>query len=687
MKTKIRLLILFSFFIFLLLTLFSCKKQGVKITNGNLVMEFNNKMLVRITNSVPGAKPLMTGFSTSEYLLGRKFNAKEYEVSYSRESESNGIKNFTLSGTAKEEGILVEKIVEISIDPEFPNLAVMNVKYVNRGEKSLWINGWVNNHYSIQGQGDKPSFWSFQGSSSSRRMDWILPVDSGYSKQNFMGMTSTDYGGGIPAIDLWRKDAGIMIGHVELVPRLVSLPVEMDRYDGYATISVQNDYPDPVNFKPNDTIRTYTTFVSVHKGDFFDPMQQYSKLMQKRGIKFSPSPPEAYEAVWCAWGYGRGFTFQDVLGALPKVKELGIKWVDVDDGYQIAEGDWNVNPQKYPGGNAAMKSLIDKIHAMGMKAKLWWAPLAVDQGTELLKKDPNILLRRRDNSPEYITYWDSYYMAPTYQGTIDHTKAVVNMMIKEWGYDGLKMDGQHLNAVAPDYAGRRHGIQRPEESNEKLPDFFRMIKEEVTAIKPNAVLQICPCGCAVSFYTIPQMNQSVASDPTSSAQNRQKAKTYKAINPQLAYYSDHVELTDGGNDFASEIGTGGVLGTKFTWPENKKTAKPNRSFLSPEKEPIWKKWVALYNQKMLSRETYLGGLYDIGYDKPETHVINKGDTLFYAFYAKEWKGKIEFRGLTKSKYLIKDYINNVDIGTVTTDNPSIETNFTRNLLVEAIPVK
>ena len=117
----------------------------MQITNGNLVMEFNNKMLVKITNSAPGAKALMTGFSASEYLLGKKFNAKEYKVVDSRESESNGIKNYTLSGTASRKGILVKKIVEISIDPEFPNLAVMNVMYVNQGKKSLRINGWVNN--------------------------------------------------------------------------------------------------------------------------------------------------------------------------------------------------------------------------------------------------------------------------------------------------------------------------------------------------------------------------------------------------------------------------------------------------------------------------------------------------------------------------------------------------------------
>ena len=685
MKKGVMLPLSWSFI--LLMTFSSCGKKEVLITNGDLVIRFDNRMFVSIENTADGSKPLMTGYSPSEFLIGKKFNSKEYMIDESTQSESNGISSYIISGIAGKKEDPVKKIVKITVDPEFPGLALMDVMYVNQGKKSLWITGWVNNNYNIQAQGDSPSFWSFQGSSTSRRMDWILPVDSGFTKQNYMGMNSTDYGGGIPAIDLWRKDAGIMIGHAEMVPRLVSLPVEMDRYDGYATISIQNEYPDPVDFKPDDTLRTYTTFVNVHKGDFFASMKQYSQLMQKRGIKLSPSTPEAFEPVWCAWGYGRGFTFKEVLGTLPKVKEMGIKWVDVDDGFQIAEGDWNVNSKKYPGGDRDMKNLIDAIHAQGMKAKLWWAPLAVDQGTELLKNDPNILLRRRDSSPQYITYWDSYYMSPTYKGTIEHTKKVVKMFINEWGYDGLKMDGQHLNAVAQDYNFRRHGAKNPEEANEMLPEFYRMIQNEATAIKPDAVLQICPCGCAFSFYNLPFMNQAVASDPTSSAQNRQKGKTYKALNPQLAYYADHVELTDNQNDFASQLGIGAVLGTKFTWPENKATAKPNRNFLTPEKEVIWKKWFDLNRRKMLSKETYLGGLYDIGYDIPETHVINKGDTLFYAFYAGKWNGKIEFRGLTANKYLITDYVNNVEIGTVTIENPNVEVNFEKSLLIEAIPVK
>ncbi len=422
--------------------------------------------------------------------------------------------------------------------------------------------------------------------------------------------------------------------------------------------------------------------MSVHQGDYYAALQQYSELMQERGIPLNPSSPEAFEAVWCAWGYGREFTMQNVYGTLPKVKELGISWVDIDDGYQITEGDWIVDKNRFPGGNAEMKRLVDRIHSYGMKAKLWWAPLAIDLNSQLLKKDPNLLLVRKDGSPQFITWWDAFYMSPTYEGTRNHTREVLNMFIDEWGFDGLKMDGQHLNAVAPNY-NRSHGLERPEEDNERLPEFFRMIYDQTTSLKPGAVIQNCPCGCAVSFYNIPYMNQAVSSDPTSSFQIRHKGKTYKAINPGLAYYGDHVELSDNKDDFGTQLGIGAVLGTKFTWPEN--PDKPNQNLLTPEKEKVWKKWFGLYNSKMLSRGTYLGELYDIGYDRPEAHVIQKGDTLFYAFYADEWDGEIEFRGLKEGSYRIRDYVNNVDMGTVSSANPKKTFTFKRNLLLEVWP--
>jgi alpha-galactosidase len=64
------------------------------------------------------------------------------------------------------------------------------------------------------------------------------------------------------------------------------------------------------------------------------------------------------------------------------------------------------------------------------------------------------------------------------------------------------------------------------------------------------------------------------------------------MGPSAPFAGDHVELSDHGDDFASTVGIGAVVSTKFTWPVD---PKPKDSFLlTPEKERLWRKWVALY---------------------------------------------------------------------------------------------
>jgi alpha-galactosidase len=50
---------------------------------------------------------------------------------------------------------------------------------------------------------------------------------------------------------------------------------------------------------------------------------------------------------------------------------------------------------------------------------------------------------------------------------------------------------------------------------------------------------------------------------------RSKGKSVKALmGGRSSYAGDHVELSDGGNDFASSVGVGAVISTKFTWPKD-----------------------------------------------------------------------------------------------------------------------
>ena len=56
--------------------------------------------------------------------------------------------------------------------------------------------------------------------------------------------------------------------------------------------------------------------------------------------------------------------------------------------------------------------------------------------------------------------------------------------------------------------------------------------------------------------------------------------------------------------------------------------KPKDSFLlTPAREAMWRHWIALYNERRLAQGTYRGELYDIGFDQPETHAVEKSGRL------------------------------------------------------------
>ena len=602
----------------------------------------------------------------------------------------------------KANGLHVVKHQTITPVEGVEGLEVIETQFINLG-KPVSVKGYELCRTEVKAQDS--IVWSLQPTSSSARLDWVLPVTEGFAKENYLGMNNTDYGGGIPVVDLWQRDGGVAIGLFEPVLKMISMPVEWKRYDNKVTMALRYNLPQEVTLNEGDTLKCFKAFRLTHKGDYFNALRVFSDYMQaNEGVEMKPSEPEAFEPVWCAWGYGRPFKMNMVLGTLDKVAELGFKWVDVDDGYQIAEGDWNTN-ELFPGGDKDMRHITNECHKRGLKAKLWWAPLAADPGTKILKEHPEIMLRTAEWAPEYITWWDSWYLSPVSDVTDAYTKDLLKMFLKTWNFDGLKIDGQHLNCCMPDY-GESSRCENAWEVPEKMPSYFGMIYDEARRYKHDAVIQVCPCGCAVNYFLVPQINQAVASDPMSSRQVRMKRKAYAAMAPDLAYYGDHVELTDGGNDFASQIGTGSVIGTKFTYPEDNPDWTEGPFKLTPEKEALIRKWVKIYKENNLARGEYLN-LYTWGYDYPEAHVIRQNDALYYAFYVDPiapegamdpahvdaasvpvptFSGKLELRGLDPEKvYTAIEYTADEPREfEVKGSDPVIEVEFERSYLLKVV---
>jgi alpha-galactosidase len=346
-----------------------------------------------------------------------------------------------------------------------------------------------------------------------------------------------------------------------------------------------------------------------------------------------------------------------------------------------------------------MRQMVQAIHDAGFSAQLWWYPLAVEDGVgayeshryrtaQVAQEHPDWLCRDaggnilRNNRGLAI-------LDPAIPGVQQYIVDLTRRFVQDWGFDGHKLD--NIYAVPPCYNSPDH--QRPEDSPAAMAIVYRLIHETTRALKPHSVTQLCPCGTPPNFSLLPYYDQAVTADPTSSAQVRQRVKCYKALlGPHAAVFADHVELSDGGSDFASAIGTGAVPGTKFVWPEDPAVRARVREWqgLDPDREAVWKYWFALYDRYRLSEGEYLD-LYDIAYDIPEAHAIRKGDRLYYAFYARQsgerFAGPVELRGLEARAYRLADIVTGQDLGTVQGPAAVLQTSFTGALLIEASPTE
>ena len=602
-------------------------------------------------------------------------------------------------------GTDIERTLVVEAYDDFPNIAFVSTTYKNVGTTDFQLDQvWMQQHRFGANQVDPNAppydMWSFQGSSYDWGKDDVFKLTRTSALPNVMGeAVKGGYGGGIPVVAFWTASVGEAIGHVETLPWTLSIPVKVEK-DGRVSASLTI----PVNtvLKPGDTYSSPRSFVSVYNGDFYEPLRIWSSVLQKEGWDIPKPSSEAYNVSWCGWGYEFNVTPKQMLGTVPKLKELGIKWATLDDRWFDTYGDWDPRSDTFPGDS--IKQMVDEFHKQGILAQLWWLPLGVEDGqgrweshkyivAKIAKEHPDWLILDKNGKHARMTR-DLAALCPAVPEVQAYFKQLTEKFIRDWGFDGSKLD--NIYSVPACYNPAHHH-KSPQDSVNAMAAVYKTIFETTRAIKPQSVTQACPCGTPPSLAWLPFIDQAVTADPVGAVQVRRRIKMYKALlGPQAAVYGDHVELSamtplghdnwsEHGSDFASTLGTGGVPGTKFVWPDPGPKFKPVA--LTTEKEAHWKKWIGVYNEKMLSKGEFRD-LYVYGYDVPEAYAIEKDAKMYYAFFtdpAKPFSGEIELRGLQPGTYDVLDYVDGKDLGTVQAEAgkpPRMKTDFKDHLLLE-----
>jgi len=603
----------------------------------------------------------------------------------------------------------LERTVSVEVYDDLPSMIFSTCSYRNTDSQPVKFERAITQHHrfnAARNNSTMQSFkiWSFHGSSEAWGQDDVVPLNVGFHRDNvFATMMRNDEnntGGGVPVVAFWTASVGEAIGHVELLPMPLSIPVQVAEDDRVRAEIVLND---PTVLKAGDVYSTPLTFLSVYHGDFYPALRMYSIAMQRRGWDLAKPGAADYQPNWCGWGYEMNFTPQQMIGTIPKLKQLGIKWATLDAGWFNNRGDWGPRPENFP--DDSIQKVVEAFHQEGLHLTLWWIPIVAEGGhgkdiltgktytlSKVVHDHPDWLILNADGKPARMTAGLGG-LCPAVPEVQEYYRSLTERFIRDWGFDGNKLD---FSYTVPPCFNPKHHHKSPNDSTDAMGEIYKIIFQTTRKLKPESVTQGCPCGTPPNVAWLPYIDQAVTADPVGSRQVRLRTKMYKALlGPESAVYGDHVELTrvlgantdhevDVGKDFASSLGTGAVLGTKFTWPDYGPKFKSVE--LTPDKERVWKKWIDLYDAKMLSRGEFRD-LYIYGFDFPEAYAIEKDGKMYYSFFAASakdtWKGTLELRGLQPGQYDVVDYENGHTLGRVDAANPKLpDVQFTDHLLLE-----
>jgi alpha-galactosidase len=173
-----------------------------------------------------------------------------------------------------------------------------------------------------------------------------------------------------------------------------------------------------------------------------------------------PKPPTG----WCSWYcFGANVTAQNILDNLDAIakKIPGLTYVQIDDGYQPAMGDWLESGPAFGGD---VRKVLDAIRARGFQPAIWVAPFVAEEQSQVFQQHRDWFVKDADGSPlrsDKVTFggWRHapwYVLDGTHPDVQAHFEHIFSTMRREWGVTYFKLDANFWGAI---HGGRFHDPQ------------------------------------------------------------------------------------------------------------------------------------------------------------------------------------------------------------------------------------
>ncbi len=206
--------------------------------------------------------------------------------------------------------------------------------------------------------------------------------------------------------------------------------------------------------------------------DAYEGLQAYARYSGKyMGARI----PSKNRLGWCSWydyftAIDEGAIRENIDAARRLRPIIGFDYLQIDDGYETAIGDWLQPNAKFPQG---MARLAADIRSAGFDAGIWVAPFIAKRDSRLFQEHPDWFLKNEDHRPRFALWnpmWGSspcYALDTTREEVLDWIRKVVDTLVHQWRFTVLKLDflyaaalpGQRSDPAATRAEALRRGLE------------------------------------------------------------------------------------------------------------------------------------------------------------------------------------------------------------------------------------
>jgi len=223
-----------------------------------------------------------------------------------------------------------------------------------------------------------------------------------------------------------------------------------DGRQGFSYLSAESAYlpaPKPVAAGATFSSEKYAIFPA--EDDALLGLERYADAV---GAELDTVPWHRREAGrrvpngWNSWsasgstgGYGTNIDEALILANLDimatELRDWGMDWFQVDDGYQPYYGDWWFLPGRFPHGPTW---LADEIRARGFRPGLWMAPFTLNPDSATARAHPDWLADK--SLLGALVVGDQEILDLTHPEVKAYLHDLFHTFREEWGFEWLKLD-------------------------------------------------------------------------------------------------------------------------------------------------------------------------------------------------------------------------------------------------------